>query len=77
MTQTPPKKGTSMLSIAILVILLATSLVLAYLSFAYYSELKWAEDEIRALRNTIDAMHANRETQPSKSNLSETLILRK
>lgn len=65
------------MSIAILVILLAISLVLAYLSFAYYSELQWANDEIRALRSTIDAMHANRETQTSKSNLSETLILRK
>ena len=64
------------MSIALAIILIAITL-LAFLSFAYYVELKWAEDEIRALRKTIDAMHANREPRPSTSRQSETLILRK
>lgn len=65
------------MSIALAIILIAITLLLAFLSFAYYVELKWAEDEIRALRKTIDAMHANREPRPSTSRQSETLILRK
>ena len=56
---------------------IALFLVVTYLCFAYYNELKWAEDEIRALRETIDAMHSNRELRPSTLRRSETLILRK
>lgn len=65
------------MSVALAIILIAITLLLAFLAFAYYVELKWAEDEIRALRNTIDAMHTNRELRPSTSRRSETLILRK
>ena len=65
------------MSIALAIILIAITLLLAFLSFAYYAELKWAEDEIRALRETIDAMNANREYRPSYPRRSETLVLRK
>lgn len=65
------------MSIALAVILIAVTLILAFIAFAYYVELKWAEDEIRALRETIDAMHDNREYRPSTTRRSETLILRK
>lgn len=65
------------MSIALIVIPIAISLVLAYFTFAYYVELKWAEDEIRALRETIDVMNDNRSLRPSTPRRSETLILRK
>lgn len=65
------------MSIALIVIAIALYLVLSYLCFAYYSELKWAEDEIRALRQTIDAMNNNRPLQNNRPSLNETLILRK
>ena len=65
------------MSIALSIIVIAVTLLLAFLAFAFYVELKWAEDEIRALRETIDAMHDNRELRPSTSRRSETLILRK
>lgn len=66
------------MSIAITVTLLATTLGFAYLSFAYYAEAKWAEDEVRALQETMDAMRSNGSLHPSTYNRrSETLILRK
>ena len=65
------------MSVALAIILIAIALLLSLLSFAYYVELKWAEDEIRALRKTIDAMHTDRPLPPSTSRRSETLILRK
>ena len=63
--------------IVLTIILIAAFSTLTYIAFALHAELKWAEDEIRALRKTIDAMHANRELRPSTSRRSETLILRK
>ena len=66
-----------MLSIAITIVAITLSLVTSYLCFAYYSELKWAEDEIRALRRTIDAMNNNRPLNATRPSQSETLILRK
>ena len=63
--------------IAFTVIMIAISLVLAYLALAYHADLLWAEDEIRALKETIDAMHDNRPSRPSTPSQSETLILRK
>lgn len=63
--------------LAITALPIALFLVVTYLCFAYYNELKWAEDEIRALRETIDAMHTNRPSRPSTPRRSETLILRK
>lgn len=65
------------MSIALAIILIAILLILTFIAFALHAELKWAEDEIRALRKTIDAMHSNRELRPSTSRRSETLILRK
>lgn len=65
------------MSLAITVIPIALFLVITYLCFAYYNELKWAEDEIRALRKTIDAMNANRDYRTSHPRRSETLVLRK
>lgn len=63
--------------LALTAIPIALFLVITYLCFAYYNELKWAEDEIRALRKTIDAMNTNRHLRPSTPRRSETLILRK
>lgn len=63
--------------LAITALPIALFLVISYLCFAYYNELKWAEDEIRALRKTIDAMNDNRSLRPSTPRRSETLILRK
>lgn len=63
--------------LAITALPIALFLVVTYFCFAYHNELKWAEDEIRALRETIDAMHANRPSRPSTPSQSETLILRK
>lgn len=63
--------------LAITAIPIALFLVVTYLCFAYYNELRWAEDEIEALRKTIDAMNANRAPRPSRPSQSETLILRK
>lgn len=65
------------MSVALSIIVIAITLLLAFLAFAFYVELKWAEDEIRALRETIDNMHANRSLRPSTLRRSETLILRK
>lgn len=63
--------------LAITALPIALFLAITYIAFALHAELKWAEDEIRALQETIDAMNTNRPSRPSTHRRSETLILRK